>query len=745
MSRNIYALTVGIDNYKSCAIPSLKGCVNDVIAVEDFLKTRLTNSDDTLHIKTLINHQATRQAIINAFREHLCQATSTDIALFYFSGHGSQEEAAQMFWDIEPDHLNETLVCWDSRTENNWDLADKELSYLIAEVSQKHPHFVVILDCCHSGGALRSRHEYTGARSVETNFGNRPLLSYIFSNKLKSPADFQQLSKEYILLAACRDNEEAREHYSQKRGVFSYFLLDTLQRHGNLTYREALKRTNALVRSFYPNQSPQIETTNSDFLDQPLFGGAVVSLSYFTVSYDGANSWNIDAGAVHGIVTSRERTRLAIFSFDVENISNLQDAVAIAEIVEVLPQLSKIHISGERDNLNPQLIYKAVITSSSVWGLKVYLEGDETGVRFLRQAIQQACFGETSLYINEVYTRSEAEFRIQAISGQYLIIRTSDNQELIPAISDYTVTSACSAIHALEHIARWMNIATLSNPDNSELQDAVLMQIYQQSEISDYQISLKYQVNNNSLQPPAIQIKFTNTSDKAVYCALLNLTQVFAINVISFGYSTGVWLEPKQEVWVQEGKPIPITIPQHMMQQGVTLYKDILKLLVSTSEFDARLLEQPSIDQKQITRSNFSSPTSASWYDIHKVLSRAIVACPSEPETPEASNSWATQEILITTVIPQKDYVTQPNSKVLNSNKESQTETNRLPITGKLCLIGVFSLASILIIMGIFAFKRPRQYKIYIPSFSYLTTPDLTFHAMLRTSPPTPLLRGEGS
>lgn len=94
--------------------------------------------------------------------------------------------------------------------------------------------------------------------------------------------------------------------------MFSYFLLDSLQRHGNLTYREALKRTNALVRSFYPRQSPQIETTNSSLLDQPFFGGAIIPVSYFTVSYDGANGWNIDGGAVHGIATS-QKTRLAIF------------------------------------------------------------------------------------------------------------------------------------------------------------------------------------------------------------------------------------------------------------------------------------------------------------------------------------------------------------------------------------------------------------------------------------------------
>ncbi|MHC5827860.1 MAG: caspase family protein, partial [Nostoc sp.] len=151
----VYALTVGINNYQSPTIPPLKGCVNDITVIDEFLRKHLTNNEDKLFIKKLINHEATRQAIIDGFREHLCQAKSNDVALFYFSGHGSQECAAQEFGHLKPDLLNETLVCWDSRTDDIWDLADKEIAKLIAEVSQNHPHIVIVLDCCHSGGGTR--------------------------------------------------------------------------------------------------------------------------------------------------------------------------------------------------------------------------------------------------------------------------------------------------------------------------------------------------------------------------------------------------------------------------------------------------------------------------------------------------------------------------------------------------------------------------------------------------------------
>ena len=136
MTRNIYALLVGIDKYQD-PVPSLQGCVNDITAIAQYLEERVTQDQDQLHLHILQDREATRQAIIDGFRQHLCNAQSNDVVLFYYSGHGSQEQAPQEFWHLEPDKLNETLVCYDSRQEGGWDLADKELAKLITEVSAK--------------------------------------------------------------------------------------------------------------------------------------------------------------------------------------------------------------------------------------------------------------------------------------------------------------------------------------------------------------------------------------------------------------------------------------------------------------------------------------------------------------------------------------------------------------------------------------------------------------------------------
>jgi hypothetical protein len=703
MSRSVYALTVGINNYKSPTIPPLKGCVNDITAIDEFLRKHLTNNEEKLYIKKLINHEATRQAIIEGFRKHLCQAKSNDVALFYFSGHGSQEDAGQEFWHLEPDHLNETLVCWDSRTDGIWDLADKEIAKLITEVSQNHPHIVIILDCCHSGGGARSQNnnvplsefnlqqlEYTGIRSVDTESRKRPRSSFIFSDKeinsLFSKSDLNDNQSnsfflpqgEYILLAACRDNEEAKEHRSQRRGVFSYFLIDSLQRNGSLNYRDLFKRTNALVRTLYPNQSPQIEATNPNYLDQPFLGGIVGQRQiYFTVIYDGLNVWSIDAGAVHGIIYSsgNEKTRLAIFPINVEDISQLQNAIAVAEITEVLPQLSRISISGERVELDIELTYKAVITNSPTSSLKLYLTGEESGVNFARQAIQKASFGERpSLYICEVDNFNKADFCLQALYDEYLIKRVTDKRQLLSPIVGVAPETALQAIHALEHIARWINIATITSPANSLVPtDAVQMQVYHRNlEIYGYQIYLEYQANDGKLQPPVIRVKLTNKSDQALYCVLLNLTERFAVTAIPFaGSKTGILLQPGEEIWALEGRDISMFIPQNFWHEGLTEYKDILKLIISTSEFDANLLEQGNIDELNPD----SSESTTEPHIVNNIIlnnfiqnSKSIVAYQDEPQKSEVLDEWVTYEILIITTIPKEvklSQVKQPNSQKL--------------------------------------------------------------------------------
>ncbi|MDB9511652.1 caspase family protein [Kamptonema animale CS-326] len=676
MTRNIYALLVGIDQYLPPVAP-LRGCVNDITAFEEYLQSRVTSDEDyQLHLLTLKNQQATRQAIIDGFRTHLSQANRNDIVLFYYSGHGSQEPAPPEFWHLEPNRLHESLVCWDSRQEGGWDLADKELAKLISEVAKKDPHITIIMDCCHSGSGTRNLElQETGVRRTPANRRSRPIESFILDSEEisnlvstsrspeQNPTGWMIPRGRHVLLAACRDCEEAKEYYGtgQHRGAFCYFLLDTLQRaNGSLTYRDVFKRTNALVRSKVASQSPQLEATNLEDLDQPFLGGAIAKRTpYFTVSYHQEYGWIIDGGAVHGIapVAGEETTRLALFAMDSnpEDLRQISNSFAEADVTEVLPQVSKISCTTVDNSLDVEKTFKAVVTSLPMPPLGVCIEGEEAGVKLAREALQQAGpEGQASMYVGEVETAIQAEFRLIARNGEYIIARPTDDRPLVAQISGYNQGNANLAIARLEHIARWTNIAELSSPASSRIDpDAVEVKIYQgEVEIEAQQIRLEYKYENGKWQQPTIRIKLINRSDEPLYCALLDLTETYAI-LTGFFASGGVWLQPGECVFVLGGNPIYATVPKELWEQGVTEFKDVLKLIVSTAEFDATLLEQERLDAPRTRAVKIAGKGGKSVLNrlMNRVQTRDLL---SQPEKDEVWDDWVTSQITFTTVRPQE-------------------------------------------------------------------------------------------
>lgn len=104
MPQTVYAFLVGIDQYQS-PVPPLRGCVNDITAVHEFLKSRVAIDGKGLETLVLLNEQATVQAVIDGFRNFLKRAEKGDVALFYYGGHGSQAIVPAGLEQFEPDGL----------------------------------------------------------------------------------------------------------------------------------------------------------------------------------------------------------------------------------------------------------------------------------------------------------------------------------------------------------------------------------------------------------------------------------------------------------------------------------------------------------------------------------------------------------------------------------------------------------------------------------------------------------------
>jgi WD40 repeat protein/uncharacterized caspase-like protein/pimeloyl-ACP methyl ester carboxylesterase len=667
-TRNVFALLVGIDTYQSPKVNNLAGCVNDVDAFDEYLKNRLDSDTHTLQLKRLTtkdgDEKPSREAIINGIRDHLCQANENDVALFYFSGHGSQENAPQEFWPFEPDKQMETLVCWDSRSsEGRWDLADKELGYLISQVAKKNPHILCILDSCHSGSGTRDVVPESGVRHAPADQRTRTIADFLFSLEdlnSNSPGAMESASGDeirgwnlpagrHVLLAGCRSSEVAREcaHEGKQRGIFSQYLLRTLQNtNSTLTYRELYKQTSSLVRADIKDQTPQLEAKGED-MELPFLGaGGVIAKREPTVTLSWQNEkWLIDKGAVHGIPVG---TELALYPLgsSVDAMRKVANAIGRATVVEVLAHQSvvKVSVTDTNHELKHETTYNGVLVNLPLPKLGVCLEGDQAALDAVREALK------TSLYVEEV--TSAAKYRLLATGEQYAITKPADPRPLVQQLKGFSPDNGRRAVQHLEAMARWETAGQLASSPGCRISaDEVKMEFYtadKEEKIEESLIRLTYTHDAGEWKKPGFRMKLSNHSDKKLFCTVLVLGEDYSIKAPLFQHQ-GEWIEAGQELWAAKDTVIQTIVDEDNWKQGITESQDILMLIACTQEFDASLMEQTGLLPPERNRNRSISLGHGQLNHLmQRVGQRGIVVGESEE-----FDEWLTSSITVITTRPQ--------------------------------------------------------------------------------------------
>ena len=682
----IYALLVGVDKYAG-GVTNLNGCENDVQEFSDLLKERYGAEEK--NTKLLLSKDATRENIIKGFTDHLSQAKTGDTALFYYSGHGAQEIAPEAFWGMEPDRLNETLVCHDSRTFGGWDLADKELRYLIHGLTKKDkPHITIILDSCHSSSGTRDPIDnLEGVRLTEIHPDERPIEKYCFYEDFKArgidSASFDFPQGQHILLSACRDSELAKEIFidGKTRGTFSHYLRTTLSgQHESMSYRDLLARVRRRVEASVSAQTPQLEPIAEANPDEKFLGGNILSHQGYLI-YREDGQWWLDAGAVHGITPpeGEHTTHLAIFlpNTKPDDLTNLTKKTATATIKEVLSSKSKLAIESELSTVaedgGDQAQYKAVITKLPLPTLAVRFEGDELGQDKAREQLANINgSGKASVFVRE--DKDNPLFRLIAKEKKYFVMRVADDRPLLKAIEGgYTDGTARKAIRNLEHIARWHQKADLNNPGTKIPKDAVQMVVtYEDKEYTDSDDLPPFvykKAKNGEWQQPKFKLELRLAEDynKPLYCALvyLNGNGSFQISASALLQTYGSWLDPigkeKEKagavvkvIPAYEGKPIPVSVTGSLWEQGVTEAKDILKLIVSTEEFDSSILDQEKLELWDPETKGAKRSLTGTLGTLNQYLDYASSRDIGDDAEPEQHNDWMSKSITLTTIRPQE-------------------------------------------------------------------------------------------
>ncbi|KAF8452912.1 caspase domain-containing protein [Boletus edulis BED1] len=298
----MFALIIGIDDYINC--PKLRGAVADAKAIKQYLEQTLQVPED--HIRTLFDREATRDAIIQAFRDLRNDERikmGSPIVIFY-AGHGGELPAPDMWMWGAQDNKIQCLLPQDYEGTIISPIPDRTVGSLIGGIAKvKGDNISVIFDCCHSASGTRACDGYVD-RTIELNHTiDEDLDEDIWgerAGKIHSGFACHGLQS-HVLLAACGEEERAYEH--EGRGQFTTALLETLKNCAidDLTYNEVLEHIH-LTR-----QSPHCEGFNQHriIFDARMPAGRQVR---YTVRIGDGGKYVIGAGLAQGVTHGVEFT-----------------------------------------------------------------------------------------------------------------------------------------------------------------------------------------------------------------------------------------------------------------------------------------------------------------------------------------------------------------------------------------------------------------------------------------------------
>ncbi|MET7419652.1 caspase family protein [Dactylosporangium sp. NPDC005555] len=640
----VHALLVGIDVYRLPQL-HLNGCVNDVRLAERLLRDRVAAQD--LAVEVLYDADATRAAVIGAFRRHLGAAGPGDIALFWFSGHGSTGPLPGAIWYAESAGMCQTTVCHDSRAGAP-DLYDKELAVLVREVVTNGARMVSIMDSCRSRSALRDPTAGLTPRlapALTAPPALRDLLPELIADAADTtrPVPGAQVPG-HVALAACSEWELASEwpFPGGVHGVFTEALGHAVARLGpDATYRNVLGYARCQVEGRLLRQTPALEALG-DLADEAFLGGTLRPRTTRLTMRHLRGQWEVDAGAVHGIVV------------DAQLGVHRADPLREVRVVGVDTHRSVVEPVGWSPDKEQQ--YEMVLTDVPLPPVAVSIRADPVLEQRLRDFVATAGpTGRPSPHIRVIHPRQEPTSRLvlrvrQAEDGRAIQVTSADDKPLAPP-SDIDDGGILQTVQDLEHIARWLQVRNLQSASPA-LDEAVRIEVVpalrggqRPARAASTSLDFAYTWDGTAWQPPSIYVRLRNTTPRKLFCVLLDLTDRHRLHPNLF---PGEYVEGLHTAEAGNRGPITLSLPPDLVGTPGAATTDWLMLLVSEEPFNSDSFLLPRLREGQRTSMRQSRRGITGVLDRlgHRAVRRDLDLAP------QAALDWAVTVVEITTRMP---------------------------------------------------------------------------------------------
>lgn len=640
----VHALLVGIDRYRLSRL-DLRGCVNDVDLVERVLHDRIAPAD--LVVEQLRDERATRAGVVEAFRRHLGGLGPGDVALFWYSGHGSTGPLPEELWYTESSGTCQTIICHDSRAGAP-DLYDKELAVLAQEVVQAGAHLVTIMDSCHSHSAMRSAVPGLTPRLAPA-LEFPPALHDLLPELAADRPDLGRCLPGHVALAACDEWEVANERPFADgwHGIFTEALCHALATLGpDATYRQLYSHARCRVEGRLSRQLPTLEALG-ELADLQFLDGTLHPRATRIVMRHLRGRWELDLGAVHGVVAGSR--------FGVYRTAPLHEV----DVVQVHTHRSIVEPVGWAPDILAQ--YEMVLTDVPLPPVAVSVEADPEVIADLTGTVRTSgASGGPSPHIRIVPPAEAATSALclqvrQSTLDRTLQVAGPDGKPLATPVAADT-GGIEQTVRDLEHIARWLQVRNLES-GSPALQDAVRLDVLPalpdgsrpsrtQEPPANASLDFTYTWNGKRWVPPTVFVRLHNTTDRKLYCVLLDLTDRHRMhaNLFPGAYVAGNWT-------AEAGNrgPIALTLPPDRKIAPGASATDWFVLLVAEEPFSSDPFSLPRLRELPTATRRDARPGITGVLDRLGLLA---VQRDLRPAAPPIALDWAVTVVELTTRVP---------------------------------------------------------------------------------------------
>jgi len=575
---------------------SLKGVVQDIIAISEYLKEGLSTVDTTILTATK-SHQD--EAVIPietpdrlpspsnvtlSFKRILDLAKPGNHVYIHYSGHGTRRnfDGAVALELIHPSSY---------ATEY---LYGTVLRNAISQMIRIGLSVTLVLDCCFSGSVLRTNQaanvevryiEHDPDIDAESEYTD-PFAETLNGEERGGVVNLARLldPEGYTIVAACGPHEVASElefESGVRQGALSYFLVDalsTLRKRGAKVSNQTLhQHLRAQFHVCLPEQTPMLYGNRGFSFFGDFTGYPHLSMASMHRSLE-EGSLILHAGQVHGVHNGDEYA-LSLFESPENppaiNSQPIRSKVCLADCI--VSQLATLDPKDMEKIWKGSVWKAALVTSLSPRKIHIQLNSNVPDRDGLIQAARSSNFLVLSK-TEEINQGGGTAFQVIMNAQNALRILDATRKtirDLVPILP--RDSNQTTLLNMLDHVARFKFIEGIENQLPSQLFENSFRLSTLHKPAEDGFFAVEHEKE--------LVLVLENLTDHPLYLTLFIFTEFWEVrNLVSErGEDTCLLVLPKDGR--ETGKlelPLAMSVPEELQKRGQKQTEDVVKLFITS-------------------------------------------------------------------------------------------------------------------------------------------------------------------